>query len=72
MIDSTTLVSETPTQASQPNNVRKCPVLSGLTDLSKEIDASTYEQTTCAKNPCRPDRTSTLHTLEPPVLAFSI
>ena len=49
----------TPTQASQSNNVRKCPVLSGPTDLPGQIDVSPDSQTTCAQNPSRPDRTST-------------
>ena len=52
---------QTPTQASQPNNVRKCPVLSGPTELSVKIDASLDTLTTCAQNPSRPDRTSTRH-----------
>ena len=60
MIDSATLVSETktPAQAPQPNNVLKCPVLSGPPDLSAELDASIDKQTTCAQNPSHPDRTS--------------
>ena len=44
-----------PTQVSQPHNVRKCPVLSGPSDLSQEIHASPDNQTTCAQTP--PTRT---------------
>ena len=58
MIDSTTLASQTRAQASQTHNVRKCPVLSGPTTLPEETDASPDNQTTCAQNPFRPDRTS--------------
>ena len=61
MIDSTALVSKTPAQASQPHNVRKCPVLSGPTDLPGETGASPDSQATCAHNHSRPDRTSTGH-----------
>ena len=67
MIDSATLVSETPTQAPQSNNVRKCPVLSGPTDLFDVIDASTDIQTTCAKNLTYRDRTLTGHQPAQPV-----
>ena len=48
----------TPASVSQTHNVRKCPVLSGPTDRSREIDASTDNQTTCAQNPSHPYRTS--------------
>ena len=72
-VDSTTLASQTPAQASQSHNVRKCPVLSGPTDPPEETNASPDSQTTCAKNPSRPDRTSTgHHPAQPPFLAFSI
>ena len=67
MIDSAAISSQTPTQASQPNNVWKCLVLSGPTDLSVEIDASPDIQTTCEQNPSSPDRTSTgYHPAKPP------
>ena len=61
MINSPTIASQTPAQTSQSHNVRKCPVLSGPTDLSGEIDASTDTQTTCAQNPSYPDQTWTRH-----------
>ena len=57
-LHSTALGSQTPARASQTHNVRKCPVLSGPTELPGEIDASPYTLTTCAQNPSRPDRTS--------------
>ena len=71
MIDSATIVSETqtPSQAPQSDNVLKCPVLSGPTDLPKEIDASPDIQTTCEQNPSRPNRTLTGHQpAQPPQL----
>ena len=61
MVDSATLASETPTQASQPNNVRKCPVLSGPTDTAAQTDLSPDEHKTCDQTPSHPDRTSTGH-----------
>ena len=62
---SATLASATPAQAFQTQNVWKCPVLSGLTDLSGEKDASTDIQTTCDPKPSCPDRTLTGHALPP-------
>ena len=61
MTNSAAISSQTPTQASQPHNVRKCPVLSGPTDLPGEIDASPDSQTTCAQTPPSPDRTWPRH-----------
>ena len=60
-VDSLTLASKTPAQAPQTHNVRKCPVLSGPTDLFDVIDASTDKQTTCAGKTSHPDRTLTRH-----------
>ena len=61
MIDSPTIASETPAQASQRDNVRKCPVLSGPTDSAEQTDLSPDNQTTCDPNPSNPDQTSTGH-----------
>ena len=60
MIDSATIVSETqtPSQAPQPNNVLKCPVLSGPTDPTEQKDVSTASNTTCERTPSSPDQTS--------------
>ena len=70
MIDSATIVSETPAYPSQSHNVRKCPVLSGPTDLPEETHASPDTLTTCAQNASHPDRTpvrsSPLPTSRPP------
>ena len=59
--DSAAIASQTPAQAPQTHNVRKCPVLSGPTDVPEENGASPDIQTTCAQNPYHPDRTLTLH-----------
>ena len=56
--DSPAIVSETPTNASQSHNVRKCPVLSGLTDCSGETDASTDSHKTYDQTSSHLDRTS--------------
>ena len=60
-VDAVTLASQTPAQASQADNVRKCPVLSGPTDPNEQTDLSPYKKTTCAPNPSSPDQTSTGH-----------
>src|ERR1035437_166876 len=65
MIDSATIVSEIPANASPTDNVRKCPVLSGSTDCTTETDASPNSQTTCRQNPSCPDQTSTGHQPHP-------
>ena len=59
MIDSATIASETPAQASQTPNVRKCPVLSGPTDPAETMDVSTDTHKTCEQIPSCPDQTST-------------
>ena len=61
MTNSTTTAPQTPSQASQSHNVRKCPVLSGPTNRPEEIDTSPVMKTTCAQNPSHPDRTFTGH-----------
>ena len=61
MIDSAAIVSPTLASISQTNNVWKCPVLSGLTYLPDELDASLDNQTTCAQNSYHLDRTLTGH-----------
>ena len=61
MIDSVTLAPETPTQASQSDNVRKCPVLSGPTDPTDQTDLSSYNHKTCEQSPSSPDQTSPRH-----------
>ena len=68
MIDSATIVSETqtPSQAPQPNNVLKCPVLSGLADPAEKTKLSTDQQTTCEQISSSPDQTSVAP--EPPAV----
>ena len=61
MLDSPTRAPKTPSQAPQADNVRRCPVLSGPTDLPEHTDPSPDNQTTCAQNPFSPDQTSTGH-----------
>jgi len=56
-VNSPTLASQTPAQASQSHNVRKCPVLSGPTDHSGEKNASPDIKTTYDINPSCTDRT---------------
>ena len=69
-VHSAAIAPQTPASTSQTDNVRKCPVLSGPTDLPRETDASTDNQTTCAQNRSHPDRTSvgssSLPTSRPP------
>ena len=55
---SSTLASETPAQAPQSHNVRKCPVLSGLSNRPGKIGASPDTHTSCEQNPSCIDRTS--------------
>ena len=66
MIDSATITSQTPSQAPQSDNVRKCPVLSGPTDLPQEPNLSPDHQTTCDQTASFPDQTST--TPQPPAV----
>ena len=67
MIDSATIAYQTPSPASHTHNVRKCPVLSGATDLSGEADASIDRQKTYGQNFSCTDRTLTgQHPAQPP------
>ena len=66
MIDSATIASQTPSQAPQPNNVLKCPVLSGPTDPPEQTSVSIDSHETCEQTPSCPDQTSA--TPEPPAM----
>ena len=60
-VDAVTLAPETPSQAPQSDNVRKCPVLSGPTAPDEQTDLSPDNQTTCDPNPSYPDQTFAGH-----------